>query len=511
MELELRKETYSCYDALPPVTQICEQSMETIIPDYCPDIARVVESSGCLFLRSCEITEGKAVVSGTLRVTLLYIADGNGGLKSFEYPIAFEQTLETRLRDGCSKAHCTGTIQALETRTLNPRKITTRVSFCLTVIPYSEAQLSVCTGIDGQSDYGIETLCATQEITLIQAVYEKDFVFSDELLLSSGKEPASELLRSRVQPRVTECRCIGSKMILKGIVCVALLYLSEAGTLCRAEGELPFSQILDGMEGADDGTSCEAFVQLTGMELRIGGEENNARSVGVKLFLHAFALLRQRRMLPCITDLYSVDHELSAQMQTMELCGGVQTVLHEQMVREQLETGVEPSDVLLAEVSFGNAGMVREEKEALVRCTAAVRVLYLDEGGAPLLAERRIELSTRAAVAPDCRADVTDVTAREVSAAVSAGGIEVRFPALFTLECAETHRSVSLCALKAEPLAEGGSAAPSLVLRALAPGQKLWDLAKEYRTTVAEILSANEFTGDADAGAGEMLLIPRKR
>ena len=46
MELELCKETYSCYEALPPLVETREQSTETIVPDYCPDIARIVEGSG---------------------------------------------------------------------------------------------------------------------------------------------------------------------------------------------------------------------------------------------------------------------------------------------------------------------------------------------------------------------------------------------------------------------------------------------------------------------------------
>ncbi len=83
MELELCKETYSCYEALPPLVETREQSTETIVPDYCPDIARIVEGSGCLFVRSREIADGRVSVSGSLRVTLLYIADGSGGLKSF--------------------------------------------------------------------------------------------------------------------------------------------------------------------------------------------------------------------------------------------------------------------------------------------------------------------------------------------------------------------------------------------------------------------------------------------
>ena len=64
MELALCKETYSCYDAQPTLAETREQSTETILPDYCPDIARIVEGSGCLFVRSCEIADGRVSECG---------------------------------------------------------------------------------------------------------------------------------------------------------------------------------------------------------------------------------------------------------------------------------------------------------------------------------------------------------------------------------------------------------------------------------------------------------------
>ena len=52
---------------------------------------------------------------------------------------------------------------------------------------------------------------------------------------------------------------------------------------------------------------------------------------------------------------------------------------------------------------------------------------------------------------------------------------------------------------------------PSLVLRSLGPEETLWDLAKRCRSTVPMILAANGLESEADAGAGNLLLVPRKR
>ena len=100
MELELCKETYSCYEALPPLVETREQSTETIVPDYSPDIARIVEGNGCLFVRSREIADGRVSVSGSLRVTLLYIADAAADSRAFRTRFPSRR----RWTDGCARA-----------------------------------------------------------------------------------------------------------------------------------------------------------------------------------------------------------------------------------------------------------------------------------------------------------------------------------------------------------------------------------------------------------------------
>ena len=44
MELELKKEQFACYQALPQLSENREETTETIVPDYLPDIARIVRS-----------------------------------------------------------------------------------------------------------------------------------------------------------------------------------------------------------------------------------------------------------------------------------------------------------------------------------------------------------------------------------------------------------------------------------------------------------------------------------
>lgn len=73
------------------------------MPDYCPDIARIIETTGKVFLHSREMRDGRAEISGTVRVTVLYTPEGEGGIRTLEFAMPF--TVET---DGTQSAGLRG-------------------------------------------------------------------------------------------------------------------------------------------------------------------------------------------------------------------------------------------------------------------------------------------------------------------------------------------------------------------------------------------------------------------
>ena len=67
MELELKKTSLDAYETGGELTLTQEETAETIVPDYLPDIARIIETEGRVFLHSRELRDGKAEVSGTVQ------------------------------------------------------------------------------------------------------------------------------------------------------------------------------------------------------------------------------------------------------------------------------------------------------------------------------------------------------------------------------------------------------------------------------------------------------------
>lgn len=511
MELELKKESLDAYETGGELTLTQEETAETIVPDYCPDIARIIETDGKVYLHSRELRDGKAEVSGTIRVTVLYTPDGEGGIRTLEFAMPFTVESDSRGLPGCVYLMAETEPEFLETRMLNPRKIFTHCKLVTHLTGYQKTPLAFCSDTETGERLCVEKRQETQHVVLLTHISEKDFTFTDEMTLSPGRDGAAELLTSQVCSAVTETKIVGSKLIFKGVFSIAILYRTAGGRCCSTTGELPFSQIME-IEGAAEGAAASLHMQLTGTDLQIDGDDAEGRQIAVTLYFHATALLREERDLTLLSDLYSTAYDMTYEAAPMALTSFCETMTRRQTVREVLEIGVVADSILSLSVSCGAVSVSREGENIVLRTGATVRALYLDEGGVPLVAERCVDANCQLELPEDCRVTARAFCPEEVQGSLGDRGIEVRFPVDFRAEAASRVKRVCITSAKLDTdSAKDMAGAPSLVLRCLGKQESAWDLAKRYNTTIDTILSANQLEMEGDIPQDKLLLIPRKR
>ncbi len=508
MELDLKKAALDAYEAGGELALTQEETSETIVPDYCPDIARIIESEGKVFLHSRDLRDGKAEISGTVHVTVLYTPEGESGIRALEFAMPFTVESDSRAMTGCAHLTAETEIELLETRMLNPRKIFTRCKLVTRAVGYLRVPLEICA--DVASD-GVEKRQEQLHAVLLTQVAEKDYTFSEEMDISPGREGASELLSSRVCGTVTEAKVVGNKLVFKGVFTVGVLYRTERGDCCSTSAELPFSQIME-IEDAPEGTVPSLRLQFTGTDLQIDGADDEGRQIAVTLYFHVTALLRSEQELTLLNDLYSTAYEVTYEASPLNLTSFCESLTRRQTVREVLEIGVVADSILSRSVTCGPVSASREGGVVTLRTGASVHALYLDEGGVPLMAERCFDAACQLELPEDCKVEARAVCADEVQGSVGDRGIEVRFPVDFRVEACSRVKKVCITAAKLDTESPKSLAgAPSLVLRCLGKQETAWDLAKKHNTTIADILSANQLEGEGDIPREKLLLIPRKR
>ena len=202
----------------------------------------------------------------------------------------------------------------------------------------------------------------------------------------------------RTAARVEECRRVGSRLVLKGQAEVCVLYRGENQELAAYRTALPFSQLLDGVE-LPEGAETEARIQWASSEIRVLRTENGP-AFGITVTVCAALLVRRKQQVSYIEDLYSLHHAAQVRRQETPLPVAWQRDIPSQEAVQQLEFGQGRPFAYLTAAECSGVSTVQEGGGPALRCTVRLRVLYLDESGTPVCAERSAEVTAPAAWEP---------------------------------------------------------------------------------------------------------------
>ncbi len=498
--MELKYRDLSCCEAAETLVVTHEETLETAIPEYCPDITRIVDTVGQLKVREKKLSGGRLTIGGLVKVTVLYTSEESKGLRSLTLTVPFTCAVDDERLTGCRSVCVSGRLPLVEARAVTARKLYMRVMPEFEVEGINACTKKVCHEVEG--DGSLQLHKEHLHIHMLSAVVEKEFQFNQEHLPESGKGIPEDLLLDRVFLQVTGCQRISTKLVIKGDATVSLLYRTQQQELNSCEAVLPFSQIVDGVE-LPESAVYQAQVWPIDSDVRLVRTEGGC-AFGVSIRVGLMIRVYQQVELEYIDDLYSTRCGTKVQRQTVTLPSSqVPQVLRREAV-QHLEFGQGRPFACLTGAECGAVTAFAEGEKTALRTNLRLKILYLDESGAPVSTERVVEVETQVGELPQA---VRAICAPPVMQ-MGADSCLVKIPVDFWVEQTQMHRIDVVDAVEQTELPQ--SEAPSLVLRRVGANERLWDIAKQYRTEAQMICSVNQIEEDGKLPAG-MLLIPKVR
>lgn len=498
MELGLQFEDILCWEETNPIIATREESLETVIPEYCPAVARIVETTGKLCIREKLVGEERCTFSGSVKVTVLYTSEEAAGLRSLTVNVPFSCPVEDRTLCKCRTHWVTGRLLLAETSVITSRKLYIKVLPEITVQPYREGTRRLCCGTEEEPTVRRRT--APMTLPLLCAAAEKEFSVTCQGMPISDHPPEDLLLYS-VVPTVHSSQRLGNKLMVKGELWLCAVYRCEDRSLHRWEEAVDFSQIVDVAELPEE-AEYVLTPQLSESDMRILRSEGST-SLGVTARISLCICAYCRSAVDCVTDLYSTRCAAALERRSVTVPVRMPPRALREEAQLQLEFDAPPIFVGLTAWDCGGVTVAAEERGQTLRTTVNMHILYLDDNGTPVATTRSVEVSAATGEVSG------SVTARCGRPTLQCAGSTVRIvvPVSFTVGGgSETELSVITAVTLTE---EERTNVPSLILRRMAAGETLWDIAKQYRTDEEAIRSANHL-GEEDASEG-LLLIPKLR
>lgn len=497
--MELKKRTFRYYETVLETGAAPEAGADMIVPDLYPDMSYIVDTSGQACIKEKSLRDDRLDVSGLIRVCILYVPEGEDGVRKLDLGIPFNHVFDGKFPPG-SEALCEVRLISAESRSVNPRKVQVLCMLEIDAAVYAPAELALPDEVSEACEIRRKICSAYMPI----AVKCKCFTINESMEVPATRPAVDEILRAQPLLTVTEVKTVGNKAVFKGACHLRMQYLS-GGEPNTIEQEFSLSQIIE-MEGLDEGSVVDIDLQMTGIEMDSGhpGEGQNGM-LNIALHIEAQAVARVERRLEAVVDVYSIQSRLIPLMEPIVLYELMERGSRRQSIRELIEVGDEIESVMDSRIVLGK---MQKSEDGSTACEAMVSIFYRSEEGEYQALYRRLPVVLAGDVPPD--ASIKAKVGNDTTATATSGGIELRFSVDFQIIATKKLHIMTVGGIQEEEWIERPKH-PSVVLRRCTEGECLWDIAKAYNTTIKELCIANMLEDSESAPGGKLLLIPKKR
>lgn len=502
MDMELQRIMLEGYRPVCDTMFSQEETLESIVPDACPDISRIVSASGRAYLKDKEMGEGTLRLTGTAKVTVLYIPEGEGLPRSMEVTIPFQCAKDDPRFHAGAPVRATVHAASADARTINPRKVLVRVDLVVWAAAYESDSRELSCDVMGDDGSDLEKRFSPCKCSTIPEVREKAFTFSDVLRPPASRPEIDEVLMCRAELGAIDAKFIGKKLVLKGDVPLAVLYRS-GDNLATVRFELPYSQVLD-LGDVTDEAEPEVAVTLKSVDCYL---QDGALEVTLEIL--AQAALWAQRPVTLISDAYGIGQPVDVERTLVKLCTMAERGARRELARKLCESAIPAKQVLDCTAAVASLYSAPAEGGMELSAQINVSVLYLSEDGALCGIDTSIPVTCRVELPEGCSCACRCRPVGEVTAVPVTGGLEVRLEAEFSWTVTSEEQVSCVTGLR-PAAAQDSSPRPSVVIRRVSQGEALWDIAKSCGSTVKDICGANDLPSEA-VPVGTLLLIPARR
>ncbi len=345
------------------------------------------------------------------------------------------------------------------------------------------------------------------------AVVMKKFQLSQTEEADGGE--IGKIFYACASPILTETKIIKGKILLKGEAVLKVMYCSgnkENESVC-VNYNLPFSEIVD-IENIDD--SCKVSVNFNVDQVQAEPKTDNDgeyKYLNLGCDICAVVTAYKSEELCVIADAYSTQKEIDAKYKTTSFTQILQNLNDSIICRESIDlSSMNPQRIYAAIAQSPEAKCCFDSDKMTVRGKIPLKFILIDGEGVPAFCEREAEFEYSRSVdakGGNLHCDPSLFLTGYSCSLTNDGRAEFKAEMNISADITETCECRTLVSLKASENAEIKKRHSALVICFCNGGEKVWDIARKYNTTVEDIMSENELTSE-EIGEKRMLMIPVK-
>lgn len=507
MQVDMTKESLCINKIVGQKTENIMVEGDMIVPDVKPDILNTISTTGQVCIYKKEVLEGKIRIDGEVEVYVIYLADNeNEETRSLNTSVDFTQIIDF---ENCSAGMGLDeaiSIGSLECRILNGRKINVKANLQFEGTLYSNENVEILKQVNNIND--VQSLERNLVINSLvgegtSKTYAKDTIMIDNV------DNLAEILKTELCIKNKDIKISYNKVLAKADVCVKILYLTEDNCIKLVEKIIPVMGFVD-IENITEEHICDMKYKLKNMIVKPNSAEEH--SVYVEAQIELYARVYENKQIKVIGDLYSPSeclmfnqrsiNTMSDKSCTKSICSLKEKIAIPEIGGNQIYD-VEVRPVIL-ERSVMNS-KVMFEGELLLKF-----IYSINNNSGVSVKEMKLPFEYKVEV-PNVTANTNISTQIEVASQNFVVGtdamIEGKIELEFILNISNTLQINIIDEVSVDETRN--KEIYSIVIYFVKPGDSLWKIAKQFGSTVSDIVRVNKIEDENKIYPGQQLFIPK--
>ena len=253
----------------PIFVRICEKmqtkgeiSTDFILPDSFEDIRKIIHASASLCPERGELSSNKLISKGKLWVNVLF-EDDTGRIDSAEFSRDYQISCAAERSDSESVYLCLPTVESVNIKLLNPRKVGARITVDTNAKIWEERQSGVQMpeGFTASDRLSVEKKEEYTDQLCVFSVYDMSREISEDIELERALPAIERMLLSDLSISADRVSRSGDLLELKGEAVLDLLYEDAEKNIISKRISLPFAQSMEA-KGLPEGENTQYFAQI---------------------------------------------------------------------------------------------------------------------------------------------------------------------------------------------------------------------------------------------------------
>jgi LysM repeat protein len=520
MEMELVKNKIVLDTKIAKETTQVLLEGDIIVPDVKPDMAVMLQTDSKVILNRTEITTDRVSFFGKFEIQVLYLAHGN------EKPVHSMSTVanidDFVNMDGVAKdmlVEAKAEITNIEYKMLNDRKISYRAIVDVTVEVSNSTSHEIVVDITNIP----ENQLLKSTLNLCRNIENKTdkFIVKDQLNVPSGKPNIKEILQYTVTISNKDVRVHTGRVTVNGVLILTTLYKgdSENSLIEFTEHELPFNGTIE-IPSIKDFMLADVSLIIQDEYIQVTQDSDGEdRVLDVEITIEALAKAHSEESIEVLEDAYCINKLLTINKTLMKYPRHICRNKTQSSIKEIVNLNESDPDLFQIFTAKGKAFIddlkIQDDKviaEGIIEAT----VLYVAESDETPLFSYSTVIPFRQVIetkGSHISAIVNiDVFIEHVSFNMLSGReIDLKYSLSFSTEVSDRKETNLITDIEFNEFpVDYTDKMASMTIYVVAKGDTIWQIAKQYNTSIDEILLVNDIENPAKITTGQKLLILKK-